>query len=223
MQVPDILYTSPLFAGFKQEEIQAALYCLKAKSRTVAEGEVLLRAGDRAVKMGLVLSGSVHIIRYDAWGAQSILDRVGPGQVFAETYAFLKEEPLMVYAVAAQRARILFLDVDGLLSSGAQGCGLQAKVLASLLRLTAKKNIMLTRKINCITPKTIRARLLSYLSFQAAAHGSRSFSIPYNRQQLADYLSVDRSALSAELSKMGREGLIRFRKNQFTLCTDEIE
>ena len=129
----------------------------------------------------------------------------------------------MVYAVAAQRARILFLDVDGLLSSGAQGCGLQAKVLASLLRLTAKKNIMLTRKINCITPKTIRARLLSYLSFQAAAHGSRSFSIPYNRQQLADYLSVDRSALSAELSKMGREGLIRFRKNQFTLCTDEIE
>lgn len=221
MGIFDLPALPPLFEGVEREEMQDALRCLAAHERSYAQGEMILRAGDTAVRLGLVLSGSVHIIRYDAWGAQSILDSVGPGQIFAETYACLQDEPLMVYAVAAERTEVLFLDVSGLTDDGT--CGFHGKILGNLLRLMARKNLMLTRKMNCITPRTIRARLLSYLSIQAAAHNASSFTIPFDRQQLADYLSVERSALSGELSRMRRDGLISYRKNQFTLHCDEVE
>lgn len=164
-----------------------------------------------------MLSGSVSIENDDVWGNKSILDKVGPGQVFAETYACVPGEPLMVSVVAAEDTEILFLDVSRALDGCSNACGSQSRLLRNLLSISARKNLHLSRRIFHTSSKSIRGRLLSYLSFQAAQHGSNDFEISFNRQQLADYLSVDRSAMSNELSKMQRDGLLTVNRSHFTI------
>lgn len=202
------LTKTALFRGIPPVELEEMLRQLRAETRRYPRGGVIYHAGEAVSAMGLVLSGSVSIENNDVWGNKSILDRVGPGQVFAEAYACTPGEPLMIQAVAAEPAEILFLEVGG---------GLPGRLLENLLAISARKNLKLSRRMFHISAKSIRGRLRSYLSFQAAQHGSRTFEIPFNRQQLADYLGVDRSALSNELSKMRREGLLEVTRNHFTL------
>ena len=193
------------------------LACLGAVQRAYQKGAVIYCAGDTVQSMGLILSGSVHIESGDVWGNRSILDQAGPGQVFAETYACLPDEPLMVSVTAAADTQVLFLQTSRVLQTCTSACAHHARLIRNLLAISAQKNLILSRRIFHTSPKTIRGRLLSYLSFQSLRQGSRSFTIPFNRQQLADYLSVDRSALSNELGNMQREGLIAFHKNSFEL------
>lgn len=211
------LSETPLFRGASPEEVREMLPCLGAEKRTYQRGGVIYHAGDTISAMGLVLSGSVSIENDDVWGNKSILDRVGPGQVFAETYACVPGEPLMISAVAAEAAEILFLDMSRVLEPCPSACGFHGRLIRNLLSISSQKNLNLSRRIFHTSAKTIRGRLLSYLSFQAARHGSRDFTIAFNRQQLADYLSVDRSAMSNELGKMQRDGLLRVERNHFTL------
>ena len=213
----EILARSPLFQGAGVEELPAMLDCLEARRRSFPKGAVILAAGKPAPALGLVLSGRVQIENDDVWGNKSVLDSVGPGAVFAETYACRAGEPMMVSAVAAEEAEILFLHVDRLFQPCSAACGYQGRLLRNLLSISAQKNLNLSRRIFHTSSKTIRGRLLSYLSYQAARAGSREFTIPFDRQQLADYLSVDRSALSGELGKMRREGLLEMEKNRFSL------
>ncbi len=219
----DFLSNTALFQGASPEEIGAMLDCLKAETRRYQRGDTIYHAGDEVGAIGLVLSGSVSIENDDVWGNKSILDRAGPGQVFAETYACLPGEPLMVSVVAAEPAEILFLDVGRALSADPHACGYQSRLIRNLLTISARKNLRLSRRIFHTSSKSIRGRLLSYLSFQAARHGSNEFDISFNRQQLADYLSVDRSALSNELSKMRRDGLLRVDRGHFTLIGIEAD
>lgn len=213
----ELLQRCPLFAGCSPEEIQQMLGCLGASEQTFAAGQMLLTAGSQVDRMGLVLEGGVHIQICDVWGNVSILDRAGPGQMFAETYACLPGQQLMVDVVAARPTRALFLQAAGLLTPCKAGCGCHHRLIANLLTVSAQKNLILSRRIFHTAPKTIRGRLLSYLSYQARQAGSREFDIPFDRQQLADYLGVERSALSAELGKMQREGLLQTRKSHFVL------
>lgn len=206
-----------LFHGMPPEEIQVMLDCLKAESRKYQRGAAVYHAGDIVRAIGLVLSGSVSIENDDVWGNKSILDKIGPGQVFAETYACVPDEPLMVSVVAAEDAEILFLEVSQALYTSSNTCGFQSKLIRNLLSISARKNLHLSRRIFHTSSKSIRGRLLSYLSFQAAQQGSNDFKIAFNRQQLADYLSVDRSAMSNELSKMQKDGLLRVNRSHFTL------
>lgn len=206
-----------LFQGISSEEIQAILECLDVKQRSYDKGETIYAAGECVQSMGLVLSGSVQIESDDLWGNKSILDRVSAGAGFAETYACLPDEPMMVRAVAAEKSQIVFLRMARLMQPCEMRCAGHRKLSANLLRISAQKNLILSRRIFHTTPKTIRGRLVSYLSFQAAREGRDEFTIPFNRQQLADYLSVDRSALSNELSKMQKEGLLRVHKNRFAV------
>ena len=201
----DFLFLSQtaLFRGCSPRETADMLQCLRAERRVYEKDRVICHAGDTVEALGLVLSGGVNIESVDVWGSRSILGHVGPGQVFAETYACLPGEPLMVDAVAAQRTEVLFLNTARLLRTCPSACA-----------------HALSRRIFHTSPKTIRGRLLSYLSAQALRENSRSFAIPFDRQQLADYLGVDRSALSAELGRMRAEGLIRFRKNEFELLRE---
>ena len=218
------LAQTPLFRGIAPEEAERLLAALGAGTRRFRRGETILRAGDTVSSLGLVLSGSVLVARDDFWGDTAVLARVGPGQVFAETYACTPGEPLMVHVTAAEPAEVLFLRADRLLAVERGADPAQGTLVRNLLALSAQKNLTLSRKIFHTAPKTIRGRLLSYLSDQAVRAGSRSFSIPFDRQQLADYLGVERSALSHELGKMRREGLLRFRKNFFQLepgCREE--
>ncbi len=206
-----------LFRGTTPQEADAMLNCLGAYTRSYTKGEMICRTGEPFNTMAMVLSGGVTIESDDVWGNKSILSHVGVGEVFAETYACLPGQPLLVNAVASERSEILFMEMGKLLTLCPGGCSYHNRLIQNLLTLTARKNLTLSRRILHTSAKSIRGRLLSYFSEQALLQGGYRFSIPFNRQQLADYLGVDRSALSNELSKMKREGLIAYEKNTFIL------
>lgn len=206
-----------LFRGVTESEADAMLSCLGAYRRRYEKGDTIYHAGEPAECMGLVLCGSVTMESDDVWGNRSILGRAGAGEIFAETYACIPGEPLMINVVAGEQSEVLFLRASRLLSTCQNACVHHNRLIQNLLQISAQKNLGLSRRILHTSAKSIRGRLLSYLSEQAKQHGSDRFTIPFNRQQLADYLSVDRSALSNELSKMQRDGLLVYAKNSFTL------
>lgn len=210
-----VLLSLPLFRGIDSGGVERMRNGGCIYQRTAAKGQVILRAGDTVSDIGIVLSGSVNIEATDLWGGRSILSRVLKGHVFAEVYA-LSREPLMVDAVAAEETRLSFLSLD-LLPGIPGGESLMAFIKENLLFISVQKNLALSSRIFCTAPKTIRGRLLIYLSSQAARTGSTAFQIPFNRQELADYLNLDRSALSKELGKMRDEGILEFHKNSFVL------
>lgn len=211
------LCKTALFRGSSPEEVEAMLACLGAERRQYAKGEMVCRVGDVISSMGVVLRGSLLIQTDDLWGNTAVLDRVGPGQIFGEAYACALGEPLMVDVVAADGSEVLFLNVERVLNVCSNVCGHHNRLVRNLLSISAQKNLALSRKIFHTASKTIRGRLLSYLSDQAVRSGSSTFTIPFNRQQLADYLNVDRSAMSNELGKMQRDNLLRVEKNRFQL------
>lgn len=213
----DFLTETMLFQGVSETDAEAMLHCLQAVCRSFRKNETVLHSGEKTGELGLVLSGSVNIENDDFLGNKSILENIGPGQAFAETYACIPEEPLMVNVTAAEDCEILFLAVERILTVCPSACSHHSRIIRNLLYVTAQKNLVLTRKIFHTAPKSLRGKLLSYLSFQAVKQGMNRFEIPFSRQQLADYLGVDRSALSNELSKMRNEGLLTFEKNRFCL------
>lgn len=214
---PLFLTKTPLFQGIAPKELEQMLGCLGASARQYGKGQTIYHVGETVEQMGVVVTGSVHVVQDDVWGNRSIWAQVGPGQVFAETYASLPGEVLNVGVEAVEETQVLFLDVGRVLQVCPGGCPFHSRLLRNLLQVMALKNLNLTRKISHITPRSIRERMLAYLSNEAVRQGTMDFRIPFNRQQLADYLSVDRSALSAELSKMKREGLLDYQKNHFAL------
>ena len=220
----NFLYLSKtaLFQGSTAEETEKILSCLGAEEKHYRKEEIICHMGDTVTSLGVVISGSVLIENDDIWGNRSILDRVGPGQIFAETYACVPGEKLMVNVTAAEDTVILFLDVGRIIRTCPNSCAYHSKLIRNLLSISAQKNLNLSRRIFNTSSKTIRGRLLSYLSDQAVQRGEQQFDIPFNRRQLADYLGVDRSAMSNELSKMQREGLIRVERNHFELLLGEL-
>ena len=189
--------------------------------RTVSykKGEVIFAAGSMVTEIGLVLSGSVRIEHTDLWGDKGILNITPAGGVFAESYACIPDEPMLVDAVANEDSDILFINVPGLFSFGPLWES-QNRLIQNLLMISAEKNLQLSRRSLHTSPKTIRGRLFSYFSQQVSAQGSSRITIPFDRQQLADYLNLDRSALSKELGKMKRDGLIEYYRNRFEIKTD---
>lgn len=206
-----------LFKGIEPKEIEEVLHCLDASTRKYSKGDIIYSAGTVVKKIGLLLSGTAAIESNDIWGNRSILDSLKAGSIFGENYAFLADEPLMVNVVANRDCEILFINIQKLLSDHGCGCSPEKKMLQNLMQISAHKSLNLSRRIFHTSAKTIRGRLLSYLSYQALLHGSTEFDIPFNRQELADYLSVDRSAMSFELSKMQKEGILETTKNHFNL------
>ena len=210
-----IVENSALFRGIDKKKVPELLTQLGAYERVFGKGEYIYREGGRAPDAAIVLSGSVSIERTDAWGTRSIISEIKSGGMFAEVYALVPDEIMPVDAAAAERSEILFLDIRRVPRSGC------AELTENLLRLTAAKTLILSRKISHISHRTIRGRTLSYLSYMSAKMGSICFDIPFSRQQLADYLGVERSALSAELGRMRDEGLIEFHRNSFKILGSE--
>lgn len=208
-----------LFRGIDEDEISAMLSCLQPYERSYQKGEAIYRIGDVVHAVGVVLEGSVRIERTDAWGATAVLALIEPGDAFAESYACAGDVPLLVNVMANEPTRVLFLDVSCMMLPCSAACGHHGKLAANLLALTARKNIALSQRSFHVMPRTIRGKLLAYLSTEAARAGSRRFTVPFTRQQLADYLGVDRSALSAELGRMQREGLLRTDRRRFELLS----
>lgn len=213
----------PLFRGIDTAELDALLPCLGAIERQYKKGDIILKEGVPTEHLGIILSGLAIIERSDVWGNNSILGYAATNAVFAETYACLPKEPLRIRVTAAEDTTVLLLNVSRVLHTCQNVCGFHTKLIRNLLTVSAEKNLQLSDRILYTTSKSIRGRLLSYFSDQVKRNGSFEFSIPLNRQQLADYLSVDRSAMSNELSKMQKEGLLRYRKNRFTVHAHALE
>lgn len=213
----DVIQSSKLFQGIKTEEIPALLSCLLGKESSYNKGQFIYHAGDTTSSVGMVLSGSVHIIREDYWGNRTILSEVLPSDLFGESYASLKTESIGVTCIAPENCEILFLDISKIITVCSSACHFHTRLIQNLLKVMAQKNVNLTQKLDHMSKRSTRDKLLSYLSAQALKHKSNSFTIPFNRQQLAEYLCVDRSAMSNELSKLRDEGLLSFHKNEFTL------
>ena len=207
------LENTPIFRGATAQQVQKMLGVLLPGIKNYARGETICRAGETVSSLGIILTGRATIELCDAWGNRSIIERLEPGEVFAEAYACLPGEPLMVSVTADALTRVMHIDVNRLLAMGL--VPEQTMLTTNLVRIMARKNVTLSQRMMNISARTIRARLLSYLSQQAIRAGSNRFTIPFNRQELADYLGVERSALSAQMSKMKEEGLIDYRKNEF--------
>lgn len=208
------LADSPIFRGMTGEERERAAALLRGRLADYPKGVRLAHPGQVLTAFGVVCTGQILIQREDFWGGCHILSTQGPGELFGETYA-LQGVPLLPAVLAAADSRVLWLSAAPLTEAG--GDLIRDRLTANLLRVLSAKNFFLTRKIDHITRKTTREKLLSYLSAEGQRAGSPRFAIPLDRQQLADYLGVERSALSAELGKLRREGVLSCRKNQFEL------
>ena len=213
----NFLSKTALFRGITPQEIERMASCMQATTKKYHRDDVIYYTGDTVSAIGLVLSGSISIESDDIWGNRSILDKLGAGQVFAETYACIHGEPLIVNVVANEDTEVLFLSTDNMFNVCCNACGFHNKLICNMLTISAQRSLNLSRRILHTSSKTIRGRLLSYLSYQSTRSKSHEFDIPFNRQQLADYLSVDRSTMSNELSKMQKDGLIKVDKNHFVL------
>lgn len=213
----EFLSSTKLFCGMPPEKIKNALSCLNASEKEFKKGGIIYRAGDTVTEIGLVEEGSVNITVNFYCGTSNIFGHIAKGEIFAETYAAIPNKKLICDVVAAENSKILFLDINKLINETCSSCGYHGIIIHNLLQISAEKNLKLSSRMMHTAPKTVRGRLLSYLTWQAAKNESREFHIPFTRQQLADYLGVDRSVLSTELSKMQRDGLINYRKNDIKL------
>ena len=209
--------SSNLFEGISAEEIAAMLVCLEAKVKKFKKGEFVVREGDVANSIGLILEGSSLIIQEDKWGNRNILEKVKVAQTFGTAFACVGGATLNVSVVADDDVQVLFLDIHRIVTVCSSACSHHNKIVRNLIAELAEKNLRLREKITHMNKRTTRDKIMSYLSAQSSKAGTREFEIPFSRQQMADYLGVERSGLSLELGKMKREGLIEFNKSHFVI------
>jgi len=212
-----VLERCALFEGIRMVDLQAMLGCIGGRVQEAAKGQYVFREGDPAIYVGMVLSGSVQLVREDYYGNRSIVAHIGPGQLFGETYACANVAALPVNVMADVESRVLLMDCRRITTTCSSACAFHNRIIFNLLRLVATKNLVFDQKIQITSQRTTREKLMAYLLNQAKLQGSSSFTIPYDRQGLADYLEVDRSGLSAEISKLRKEGVLESEKNRFIL------
>lgn len=215
--MPARLSDAPLFRGIPAEEVDAMLPCLGASRRAYRRGERVMRAGQVATRVGVLLEGRLHVEMPDAWGNVSVLESVGPGEPFAVAYACGKEGVLDVDVVADADSTVATLEAARVLHPCERQCACHGALVRNLLVSMANKNIAMNRRAMAMAPKTVRGKILAYLSVQQTVAGTPEFAIPFTQEKLASYLGVDRSTLSAELSALRKEDVIDYKGRTFRL------
>ena len=215
----EILSQCPLFEGIERADIPGMLSCLGGRTKEIPKGGPVFLEGDPAQFVGVVLSGVVQIVRDDYYGRRSVLTVVPPGGLFAEVFACAGLETLPVSALALAQSTVLLLDCRRVIKGCTHACPFHSRLIRNLLQGMAQKNLALAQKIRCMSQKTTEEKLMTFLLEQAKRQGSPEFVIPYDRQALADYLGVERSAMSAEIGKMKRAGLIDSHGSWFRVLT----
>lgn len=213
----DLLKKTLLFSGMTEDEILSMMKCLSVIRKEYDKGEYIYSVGDVITRVAMVLEGAVYIEREDYWGNNSILADISEGDMFGEVYAVTGREPVTINAIAARNCTVMMMDVDRIFRTCSSTCPHHAGLIRNLTFAIASKNKTLTTKMGYLSQRTTKGKLLAYLSEQSVRCGSTSFDIPFNRQQLADFLAVDRSAMSKELGKLKDEGVIDFSKNHFII------
>lgn len=213
----DVLRECALFNNIEDKNLSKMLECLCAKEKSYKKGDTIFAEGDKAKYLGILLKGSVQLSRVDYYGNRSILTNIEPSQLFGEAFACAGLESLPVDVVAAEDTKILL--IDALLVAGPckKACVFHSQLVLNLLNIVAKKNLVLHQKIEITSKRSTREKLMTYLLLQAKKAESSTFAIPYNRQELADYLEVERSGLSLQISKLRNEKVIECNRNTFTL------
>lgn len=210
-----ILKLTPLFASMSEQDIQTMLSCLSARVKFYQKDEYIWQTGDDIEQVGLLLSGEVLIIKDDLHGNRSILSNVQPGDMFGEAFSCAGLSVLPVSVLSISKCSVMLIDYKRIINTCSNTCVFHMRLIENMLRILAEKNISLTKKIQYMSQRTTRGKLLSYLLDVATRSQSKIFTIPFNRQELADYLGVDRSAMSSELGKLRNEGVLDFDKNNF--------
>ena len=212
-----ILKQTQLFAGADEDEIEAMLDCMQAKLCTYKKGEYIFRQGEHLNNITILVSGRLYIQNNDYWGNNSIISTVGVGETFGEAYVAPGSGAMLNDVAAVEDSAVIFFDLRKMLTVCSSTCKFHTTVIQNLFFSISEKNRKLVQKLSHMSKRTTKEKLISYLSEEAKRQNSKTFEIAFNRQQLADYLSVDRSAMSNELCKMRDEGLLTFEKNRFTL------
>jgi CRP-like cAMP-binding protein len=212
-----VLKKCPLFGGIEDKDITTILPCLSATIRQAEKNTFILSAEDSVSFVGLILSGSVHVIKEDFWGRKDILSQLGPAELFAESFSCAHTAHIPVSVLAVEQTELMLIDCRKIIRTCSSACLFHNQLISNMLEIIANKNIMLMQKIEQLSKRTTRDKVLAYLSAEAQKSGKNFFDIPFSRQEMADYLSVDRSAMSSELGKMREEGLIDFERNHFKL------
>lgn len=216
-QYINLLKNTYMFNGINESEIEGMLKCLNARTMLYKKNEYILRNGETVNSIGMVLEGLALVEKEDIWGNRTIISEISPGSLYAESYACLSKLPAEISVIASDNTTVMLFDIRRILTTFSSSCGFHTKLIQNLLYTIAQKNVLLTKKMEYISKKTIKEKLLAYLSSEAMKAGSPTFNIPFNRQELADFLSVDRSALSSEISRLQKKGIISCRKNAFTI------
>lgn len=212
-----ILERCTLFDGICMEDLSSMLDCIGGHMVSAQKGTVILREGDPASRIGIVLSGAVQMIREDYDGNRSIVAHLLPASLFGESYACANVHALPVSMIADIDSTVLLLDCRRITTSCSNACAFHHRIIFNLLKLVAEQNLIFDQKMQITSKRTTRDKLMAYLMYQAKLHGSNRFTIPYDRQGLADYLEVDRSGLSTVISKLRREGILESDKRNFIL------
>ena len=209
---------SAIFDGIGTDNLSALLSCLGAKRRRLARGEALMLTGDKTDRIGILLSGALSVSAYDLEGHRTIIKRIGPTEIVAAAQSLSEAEIMSVDVEADEDSDVLLVKTDRILSPCENACAFHARLVRNLMRALAVKTIEQNRKIEILSHRSTQNRLMAYLRSVAQQKGTNAFDIPFDRQQLADFLCVERSALSAEISRLSKLGLITSRKNHFTMC-----
>lgn len=216
-----VLKDCPLFFGIEGNDVLAMLDCMGAKPKTFDKGQNILTEGDKADKIGILLDGQAEVTRVDYGGNKSIISTIHPSDLFAEAFACSQMKEMPVSVTTTQKSVSLMIDVQKIMTPCHNACNFHNKTIFNLLKAIADKNLNLNQKIEVTSKRTTRDKLLTYIMIVAKSKNSNRFCIPYDRQGLADYLEVDRSGLSAEISKLKKDGIIDCHKNTFAILRED--
>ncbi len=212
-----ILKNCPLFAQIDDDDLLRMLACLGAKVAPFDKKYTIFAEGTPAKYIGIVLSGSVQIVQVDYYGNRSILSEMCESEVFAEAFACAESKALPVTVIANEPCEVMLIDCSHILHTCSNNCGFHQQLIFNLMRDLATKTILFHQRIEITSKRSTREKLMAYLMLQSKKTGRSSFEISFDRQELADYLEVERSGLSAEISKLKKEGIINNQKNHFEL------
>lgn len=211
------LAKNPLFENMDAACIPQVLSCLRAHKKQYRQGTFIRQAGDKADFIGIVLEGNVQVLQDDYNGKRTITSAITSGALFAEAFACSGVQELPVSILAVTDCVVLLLNIDRILNPCENACAFHQQLLRNLLKIVARKNVFLNRKLDIVSHKTTQEKIMAFLHEQAHLHHSSEFTIPYDRQALADYLGVERSAMSAEISKLRSAGIIEVHRSHFRL------